>query len=178
MITIPDTTAVLSRAAVFDQRVPKPNPTVISGWAEEFNRNDLDVADLLAGVSDYYSIGRDRVIQPGDVIRAARDLRQRRAQIDNTQQARTALPAGHEPNLDGTGLNATGQPVDAAYEVHNAGHLQCPTCHAGPGEVCEHPADGRTMRIPHAARLAAAYRATSTCNPEVAGASFGSLGVR
>lgn len=157
MITTANTTAVLARAAIFDQRVTRPNPTVTTAWTDEFNKHDLELPDLLAGVSAYYEIGRDRVIQPGDVIRAARDLRQRRALIENTQQARAALPAGQPPALDGPGLNAVGRPIDAAYEINDAGHLACRTCDAQPGQYCEHP-DGRTMRIPHVARLADARR--------------------
>lgn len=175
MITTANTTAVLARAAIFDQRVTRPNPTVTNAWTDEFNKHDLELPDLLAGVSAYYEIGRDRVIQPGDVIRAARDLRQRRAQVENATDARAALPAGQAPYLEnGLGLNATGQPVEAAYEVDGAGHLDCPACNAGPGQVCEHPVDGRTMKIPHVARLKAARRATTTSN----GASHSGVLVR
>ena len=157
MITIPDATQVLARAAIFDQRLAKPSHAVVDGWADEFNRHDLELHDLLAGVSAYYEIGRDRVIQPGDVIRAARDIRQRRAQAENTAHARAALPAGPTVYRDGPGLNADGTPVQAAYEVNGAGHLPCPTCHAKPGEWCENPHTGNTTKIPHVARLQAAH---------------------
>lgn len=159
MITIPDTTAVLARAAIFDQRVAKPNPTVIGGWAEEFNRHDLELHDLLAGVSAYYEIGRDRVIQPGDVIRAARDIRQRRAQVENAQQAR-ALPAGQPPQyVPEEPFVVDGEPVEAAYEINGAGHLPCTTCHAKPGQWCENTHTGNPVKIPHTTRLRAAWAA-------------------
>lgn len=151
MITIPDTTKIIARAAIFDQRISKPSNTVIGGWADEFNKHDLELHDLLAGVSAYYEIGRERVIQPGDVIRAARDIRQRRAQVENAQAAR-ALPAGQPPQWDGTVPNADGTPVTAAYEIDGALDRRCGKCNAQPGHWCTSPA-GRDQKIPHLARL-------------------------
>lgn len=152
MITIADTATVLARAAIFDQRLTKPSPAVVGGWSEEFNRHDLELPDLLAGVSTYYEIGRDRVIQPGDVIRAARDIRQRRAQVENAEAAR-ALPPGQPPRLEpGHTLNADGTPVTAAYHVDGALDRRCGKCNAQPGHWCTNP-DGRDQKIPHLARM-------------------------
>lgn len=152
MITIADTTTVLARAAVFDQRLARPSHAVVGGWSDEFNKHDLQLPDLLAGVSAYYEIGRDRVIQPGDVIRAARDLRQRRALIENTANAR-ALPPGQPPRLEaGHSLNADGPPVAAAYQVNDALDRRCSRCNAQPGHWCTSPTK-RDQKIPHLARL-------------------------
>lgn len=156
MITSIDASKVMARAAVFDQRMAKPSPAVIDGWADEFNRYDLELHDLLAGVSAYYEIGRERVIQPGDVIRAARDIRQRRALAETTHDIR-ALPPGAPAHYEHGGLNADGRPVQAAYEIDGAGHLPCPTCHAKPGQWCENPHSGNPRKIPCTARLQAAH---------------------
>lgn len=158
MITEREAVQVISRAAIFDQRMAKPSPAVIDGWADEFNRYDLELHDLLAGVSAYYEIGRERVIQPGDVIRAARDIRQRRALTETTDHIR-ALPPGAPAHYEHGGLNADGRPVQAAYEIDGAGHLPCPTCHAKPGEWCENTRTSNPKKIPHASRLTAAWNA-------------------
>ena len=130
-------------------------------WAQTIERWHLDVSYLLQAVTAYYEEPRERVIQVGDVIRMARDLRQRDAMVDNAQslasgEAVGALPAGSGASTHPGGLNATGEPIQAAYEVDGAGHIPCPSCLAQPGETCGR--DGHDFKIPCVARLATAYR--------------------
>ncbi|MFN6548899.1 zinc finger domain-containing protein [Mycolicibacterium septicum] len=49
----------------------------------------------------------------------------------------------------------SGREVRGAYEDTGAGAVECPNCHAAPGNWCETP-EGRRRRVPCVARLAAA----------------------
>lgn len=152
---------VLARANLFDQRIRANDSGITAAWAEAIGRHNLERGRLLQAVTDYYSEPRDRSIQVGDVIRIARDARQRDALVDNAQSLAApelveALPAGSGASTHMGVINAVGEPIEAAYEVDGAGHIPCPSCLAQPGETCGR--DGHDYRIPCVARLATAYR--------------------
>lgn len=152
---------VLARANLMDSRVRHGDPGMTAVWAESIGRHQLDVAYLLNAVTAYYEEPRDRVIQVGDVIRMARDLRQRDAMVENAAELAAPelvepLPAGSGGSTHMGALNATGEPIQAAYEVDGALDLQCPSCLSGPGVTCGR--DGHDYKIPCVARLAAAHR--------------------
>ena len=152
---------VLARANLYDPRTRKDDSGITAAWAEAISRHNLDRSYLLHAVTSYYEEPRDRSIQVGDVIRIARDARQRDALIDNAQslapsEAAGALPAGSGTSTHPGGLNAAGEPISAAYEVDGAGYIPCPSGLAQPGLTCGR--DGHDYKIPCAARLAAAHR--------------------
>lgn len=152
---------VLARANLYDQRIRKDDSGITAAWAEAIARHNLDRAYLLQAVTTYYEEPRDRSIQVGDVIRIARDARQRDALVDNAQslapsEAAGALPAGSGASTHMGVINAVGEPIEAAYEVDGAGYIECPDCGAGPGATCGR--NGHDYRIPCVARLATAYR--------------------
>lgn len=156
MTTPTEAAQVLERAAIFDQRLARPNRGVVEGWAEALTPHQLDVPALLDAVTVWYSTPRDRVIGVGDVITTARAARQHHGQQRAAHEAR-ALPAGQPPRYQAGGLTADGHPIHAAYEIDGAGHQPCRSCNAKPGELCENPGANQPARIPHAARLQDAW---------------------
>lgn len=156
-----DAAQVLARANLMDPRVRHGDAGITAVWAQALERHNLDISYLLNAVTDYYSEPRDRTIQVGDVIRIARDARQRDALVDNTQSLASpelveALPAGSGTSTHMGVLNAAGEPIRGAYEVDGAINIPCPACFSGPGVTCGR--DGHDYKIPCAARLAAAHR--------------------
>lgn len=156
-----DASKVLARANLMDPRVRNADGAMTAAWAESIARWGLDVSYLLAAVTEYYTVPRDRTIQVGDVIQIARDFRQRDALIDNAQSLAApelveALPAGSGASTHMGVLNAAGEPIREAYEVDGAINIPCPDCLADPGFTCGR--NGYDYRIPCVARLATAYR--------------------
>lgn len=152
---------VLARANLFDPRIRADDAGITAVWAEAMAKHSLDRRRLLEAVTAYYEEPRDRSIGVGDVIRIARDARQRDALVDNAQSLASpelveALPAGSGASTHMGVINATGDPIRAAYEVDGALNIPCPACLAHPGETCGR--DGHDYRIPCVARLATAYR--------------------
>lgn len=156
-----DAALVLARANLFDPRIRSDDAMITAAWAEAIAKHNLDRARLMDAVTAYYEEPRDRSIGVGDVIRIARDARQRDALADNAQSLASGSPVGALPAGSGTsthpgGLNAAGEPIPAAYEVDGAGYIPCPSCLAQPGQTCGR--GGHDYKIPCAARLAAAHR--------------------
>lgn len=156
-----DASMVLARANLFDQRIRANDPAITAVWAQAIAKHNLDRSRLLDAVTSYYEEPRDRSIQAGDVIRIARDARQRDALVDNASSLATpelveALPPGSGASTHMGVLNAVGEPIEAAYEVDGAGYIACPDCGASPGATCGR--NGHDYRIPCVARLATAYR--------------------
>lgn len=156
-----DAAQVLARANLMDPRVRQGDAAITAVWAQSIERWGLDVSYLLRAVTEYYTVPRDRTIQVGDVIQIARDFRQRDALVDNAQSLAPpvlveALPRGSGASTHMGVINATGEPIQAAYEVDGALDLQCPSCLSGPGVTCGR--DGHDYRIPCVARLALAHR--------------------
>lgn len=145
-----------------DSRVRQGDPAQTAVWAEVIGRHNLDIAYLLNAVTAYYEEPRERTVQVGDVIRMARDLRQRDAMVENTHTAVAAnsavgaLPAGSGTSTHMGVLNAAGDPIRGAYEVDGAISIPCPDCLAEPGVTCGR--NGYDYRIPCVARLATAHR--------------------
>lgn len=156
-----DAAMVLARANLFDPRIRADDVGITAAWAEAIAKHNLDRGRLLEAVTDYYSEPRDRSIGVGDVIRIARDARQRDALIDNAQSLAPpelveALPSGSGASTHMGVLNAAGEPIREAYEVDGAINIPCPDCLAEPGVTCGR--NGYDYRIPCVARLATAYR--------------------
>ena len=152
---------VLARANLYDQRIRKDDSGITAAWAEAIARHNLDRAYLLQAVTTYYEEPRDRSLQVGDVIRIARDARQRDALVDNASSLAApelveALPPGSGTSTHMGVINAAGEPIRAAYEVDGAISIPCPDCLADPGVTCGR--NGHDYRIPCVARLATAYR--------------------
>lgn len=156
-----DASMVLARANLFDQRIRANDPAITAVWAQAIAKHNLDRSRLLDAVTSYYEEPRDRSIQVGDVIRIARDARQRDALTDNTSALATPvlvepLPAGSGASTHMGVVNAVGEPIRGAYEVDGAINIPCPDCRSEPGVTCGR--DGYDYRIPCVARLATAYR--------------------
>ena len=152
---------VLARANLFDQRIRANDPAITAAWAQAIAKHNLDRGRLLDAVTSYYEEPRDRSIQAGDVIRIARDARQRDALVDNTTELASPelvepLPAGSGTSTHMGFINAAGEPIRDAYEVDGAINIPCPACFSEPGVTCGR--DGHDYKIPCAARLAAAHR--------------------
>ncbi|MDO5535459.1 MAG: hypothetical protein Q4F65_12530 [Propionibacteriaceae bacterium] len=161
-----DAAMVLGRASAFDPRVRQDDPVITAAWAEAIARHNLDRAYLLNAVTDYYSEPRERSIGVGDVIRMARDARQRDAMVDNTSALAPpvlveTLPPGSGASTHMGVVNAAGAPIEAAYRVDDAIDIPCPDCRSDPGVTCG--CDDYDYRIPCVARLAAAHKMRKAC---------------
>lgn len=148
-----DTIDVLSAIAAYDQRTI--GRTDAEAWHHAIGHLDRDLA--LEAVVIHHKTSTERC-KPAHVNGIARGIQRTRVEAENTRQVlNDTRPPGQPPALDGTGLNTTGQPIQAAYEINDVTDHPCRTCQAAPEELCLHP-DGRTMRIPHVARLTDAHR--------------------
>ena len=162
-----DTIDVLSAIAAYDQRTI--GRTDAEAWHHAIGHLDRDLA--LEAVIIHHKTSTERC-KPAHVNGIARGIQRTRVEAENTRQVlNDTRPPGHPPALDGTGLNTVGRPIDAAYEINDAVHLACRTCDAQPGQYCEHP-DGRTMRIPHVARLTDANRHTNRRSRDTSHTAF------
>ena len=149
-----DTIDVLSAIAAYDQR------TIGRADAEAWHLaiGDLDRDLALEAVVIHHKTSTERC-KPAHVRAAANGIRRTRAEAAHARRVAADTRPPALVHGDGSGLNADGTPVQAAYEIDGAGHLPCPTCHAKPGEWCENTRTGNSKKIPHASRLTAAWNA-------------------
>lgn len=142
---------ILARISTFDSTAPAPSDAVLFQWAEMISHAKLAHEHLAQGVVRVYAGGGEPPKNKiGAVIAEAREARK----LAHAGSAVAELTAGESQG------GSHGYVLEAAYRVDDAGHMDCPTCKARPGEVCE---DGEQIKkIPHTSRLAVAYR---TNNP-------------
>lgn len=82
----------LAKCAAYDPWFPQPNRATVAAWAEQIDRWELSIEDVLAGVTKMYGDnGSGFRPLPKDLVDAARFLRDKRAK-DTTVDDSRALP--------------------------------------------------------------------------------------
>ena len=81
MLTTSDVFEVLQKSAAYvNDRTPAASEATVLAWVEHFQQfPHVTRADALTAVTRYYRDPHDRMIQPADVSKIARDLHQDRA---------------------------------------------------------------------------------------------------
>lgn len=160
--------AAWSRARIYDDKLGDPDKARLAAWAESIQRWDLDTPDLVEGVMRYYEAETEgRTIGIGDLLHHARENRRQRAEREKAAEVHAeaaALPAG-SGEYAGLPINASGEPVRAAYDIGGAVDRQCPHCGAAVGDPCiaERRGIARGQKIPCLARMTG--RATTVGQP-------------
>jgi hypothetical protein len=72
--------AVLAKASAYDPLFRKPDPIIITAWAEALE-NVTDVDAALAAVTDHYSQISERSLMPADVINRVKAARVSRPEL-------------------------------------------------------------------------------------------------
>lgn len=145
-------------------RTPQPSELVIRAWHEHFETfPHLTLTDALEAVKIYHRDPHDRMIQPADISRAAREIRRDRLdrEPDAMREARQAeldarlvdaietFPAPiTEPRFTRASQRTGDEPNPLA--------VRCPWCHAGEYRPCQIPGTNTAMRNPHPSRIEAA----------------------
>ncbi|WP_280317259.1 hypothetical protein [Nocardia wallacei] len=96
MTTPAEAAQVLAKCACYDPVFSRPDAALAVGWAEAFDRYQLELPDLLAAVTSHYSESADRAM-PVHLIRIAREIRRVRAEREKAateHHAAQALPPG------------------------------------------------------------------------------------
>ncbi|MFE3060572.1 hypothetical protein [Nocardia sp. NPDC059239] len=143
-----------SRARIYDDKLGDADEARLAAWAESVERWELDTPDLVEGVIRYYEAETEgRTIGIGDLLHHARESRRQRAERDKAAEihADAALPAG-QGRYSGLPINATGDPVRAAYDIGGAVDRPCPNCGAAVGDPCI-AATGLGQKIPCLVRM-------------------------
>lgn len=81
MLTTSDVFEVLQKSAAYvNDKTPAASEATVLAWVEHFQQfPHITRADALTAVTRYYRDPHDRMIQPADVSKFARDLHQDRA---------------------------------------------------------------------------------------------------
>lgn len=95
MITTTDVGRILAKCAGYrPDRTPQPGELVIMAWAEHFaDWPHLTADDALEAVRIFHRDPQDRMIQPADISRIAREIRRDKSdrETDADRRAREAL---------------------------------------------------------------------------------------
>jgi hypothetical protein len=103
--------AVLAKCASKDPFFPKPSAALAIGWGEEFERWNLTIDDLLAGVTKAYGDnGNGFRPLPKDIVDAARAIRRDRSDRESTED-RHKREAAIDAKVLGQITRRTGQTV-------------------------------------------------------------------
>lgn len=110
----------LAKCAAYDPWFPKPAQAVVDSWAEQIEKYQLDVCDVLAGVTKMYSDnGSGFRPLPKDLTDAARSVRRDRTERESDAERR-AREDRRDAELDRSALRAitarTGVIVGKAVE--------------------------------------------------------------
>jgi hypothetical protein len=151
--------AVLAKCAANDPWFPQPSEATILAWAEQIALTNLELADLLAGVTAAYR-ERGSGFRPlaRDIIAAANAVRE-----DRFQRQPLADIEAHNDQMDERLKSlvfelAEAKSIDRALKYHRPKHnplnVACTYCHASIGHRCT--SGGVTMRRYHDSRLKAA----------------------
>lgn len=77
----------LAKCAAYDPWFPQPNRATVAAWSEQIQRYDLDLPDVLAGVSKMYADnGNGFRPLPKDLTDAARAIRADRCQRESAAE--------------------------------------------------------------------------------------------
>jgi len=89
-ITTTEVGAILAKCAGYrPDKTPQPGELVIMAWHEHFTDfPHLTVADALEAVKRYHRDPQDRMIQPADISKIAREIRRDKAERETEQQRR------------------------------------------------------------------------------------------
>ncbi|SUA72620.1 Uncharacterised protein [Nocardia otitidiscaviarum] len=146
--------AAWSRARIYDDKLGEVDAARLAAWAESVQRWELTAPDLLEGVIRHYESNTEgRTIGIGDLLHHAREVRRQRAEREKAVEVRegaAVLPAGSR--YAGLPINATGNPVRAAYDINGAVERCCPKCGAAIGDPCI-AKTGLGQKIPCLARM-------------------------
>ncbi len=106
---------VLAKCAAYDPYLTEPTKETCLAWAEQFERYDLDLPDLMAGVTRIYAEnGSGYRPLPKDITDAARAGRSDRTQRESTA-ARQAREDQRDAALDRRSLAAIGRRVGVTF---------------------------------------------------------------
>ena len=121
MITTTEIGLVLGKCAAYrPDKTPQMTDATITAWAEHFEDfPHLTVDDALEAVKRYHRDPQDRMIQPADISRVARDIHQDRSQRwDDDDQA------DHEAFLEAKAEGRVSNPAEwAALKAANRSRL-------------------------------------------------------
>ncbi len=113
----------LAKCAAYDPWFPKASQAIVDSWAEQIAVHQLDVRDVLAGVTKMYSEhGSGFRPLPKDLIDAARAIRRERCERESTEE-RQAREDAHDAELEAAfkrnkaRLNAMVAPVAGAKAI-------------------------------------------------------------
>lgn len=167
MITTTEIGAILAKCAGYrPDKTPQPSELVIRAWAEHFaDFPHLDASDALEAVRVFHRDPHDRMIQPADISKIAREIRRDRAQRepDAVREARqSALDARLVdaietfPATPPVAARTYTRPSHRTGDGPNPLSVRCPWCHAGEYRPCQTPGTNVRMLNPHPSRIEAA----------------------
>lgn len=151
-------------ARFIDDRFGEPDKNRLLMWAELFAKASITAGEAIDAVKDWYLAGgRDRSIQPGDIVTTVRDQRRKIAERQHSDRLLHQTPI--DPQLGLPIAGADGKPIWSAYEQHGAIDLPCRTCRAEPNDACINTKTDLVRKIPCVSRLTDGYRATKHHTP-------------
>lgn len=112
----------LAKCAAYDPWFPKASQAIVDSWAEQIKKYQLDVPDVLAGVTKMYSDnGSGFRPLPKDLTDAARAVRRDRTERESEAERREREDR-HDAELDQRALQGimartgvtVGKPIDHA----------------------------------------------------------------
>lgn len=142
-----------------DVTMPAATPETLLVWSQVLEPEDFTLQELTKAAGQVYGHGGEVPKNKlGAVLGAAREIRAEDAKA-RRRAAREAreLEAGKQA-VEPAGW--AGAPVPGAYAAHGARTLRCRSCGARPGDPCRDKR-GRTLRMPHLARLADGRRCSA-----------------
>jgi hypothetical protein len=173
--TLQAVTEALKLAALLDPRMPNPDKATLIACAEQVQRHNFTDADLAGGilldpVQDYYDRPSDRPIGIGDIIAAARKIRQdryQRQELEQIEAANDAMDARLAPLIAELAEAKSIPDDDEPLRYQRPGPrsprlVACPWCKVGAGQPCYNPATKRAFNGHHPARIDAAAKPDPT----------------
>jgi hypothetical protein len=134
--------AILAKCAANDPWFPQPSETTILAWAEHIMSTNLDLDDLLNGVTVAYGVNGDGFHpQPKDILDAARAIRRDRLERESdaereARQERLAAKVAEEAEAIAE-AKSPDEPKRRRPTI-NPLNVACPweACHASAGNPC------------------------------------------
>lgn len=146
-------TAAWQRARFLDDKLGEPDPGRIAAWAEIIQKWQLSAADAVAGVDRYYEgETAGRIIQIGNLLHHAREVRHQRAEREKAAEVHAAAALNPGEGWAGLPLKSSGRPIRTAYAVDGAVDRTCPNCDAQIGAPCT-SATGEPQKVPCLSRI-------------------------
>jgi hypothetical protein len=150
--------AALAKCAANDPWFPHPNEATILAWAEHIARHNLELDDILDGVTAAYAAnGPGFRPLPADIIGAARSIRRERAERENAEQQRAeidgkvaaiAAEAAAKKAIPDANPDEEFKQRRPERNPHDPRRVPCPypPCRAGVGQPCIASSTHRPMR--------------------------------